>query len=87
MGDEFSCGLVRRGSFPAMVVYVTHGIGKWFVAGADAPRALFPKANAGRNTVAGDLMHQDNTGPTAVRAGGWLTHARAHCYEATEDSV
>jgi hypothetical protein len=26
-----------------MVVYVSHGIGKWFVAGAEVPGAHFPK--------------------------------------------
>jgi hypothetical protein len=51
--------------------------------------AFFPRQTPSRNTVAGDLMHQDNTdsGPTAVQADGWLTHARAHRYEVMEGSV
>jgi Zn-dependent peptidase ImmA (M78 family) len=81
--------LVQHGSFPAMVIYLSQGVRKWFVAGPDVPSTLSPRETPGRNTVAGELLHDGNAsvGPQAVQADGWLTHARAEWYELMEDSV
>jgi hypothetical protein len=35
--------LVQRGSFPAMVIYLSQGVRRWFVAGPDVPSVLFPR--------------------------------------------
>src|SRR5229473_3250041 len=81
--------LVQHGSFPAMVVYLSQGVRKWFVAGPDVPSVLSPRETPSRNTLAWDLMRERtaDSGPTAVHADGWLTHPRAECYEVMEDSV
>jgi hypothetical protein len=81
--------LVQHGSFPAMVIYLTQGIRKWFVAGPDVPGALRPRERPSRNTVAGELLCGDNLsiGPESVQADGWLTHPDSAGYELIEDSV
>jgi IrrE N-terminal-like domain len=81
--------LVQHGSFPAMVIYITQGVRKWFVAGPDVPSVLWPKESPSRKTLAWDLIHGDSKecGPTAVQADGWLTHPEAENYELIEDSV
>jgi IrrE N-terminal-like domain len=81
--------LVQHGSFPAMVVYLTEGVRKWFVAGPDVPSALFPRETPTGNTVAGELLRSSNValGPQGVQADGWLTHSRSNWYELMEDSV
>ena len=81
--------LVQHGSFPAMVIYITQGVRKWFVAGPDVPSVLWPKESPSRMTVAWDLIHEGSKecGPTTVQADGWLTHREAENYELIEDSV
>ncbi len=81
--------LVQHGSFPAMVIYLTQGVRKWFVAGPDVPSVLSPREAPTRNTVAGELSRGGNTslGPHTVQADGWLTHPRSEWYELIEDSV
>jgi IrrE N-terminal-like domain len=81
--------LVQRGSFPAMVIYLTQGIRKWFVAGPDVPSALWPRERPTLNTVAGELSRgrSTNAGPQTVQADGWLTHPKSEWYEVVEDSV
>jgi hypothetical protein len=71
--------LVQHGSFPAMVIYLTQGVRRWFVAGPDVPSG---------NTVAGELLNSgSSSGPQVVQSDGWLTHPRAEWYELMEDSV
>jgi hypothetical protein len=81
--------LVQHGSFPAMVIYLTQGSRKWFVAGPDIPSALRPRERPSRNTVAGELECGENPsiGPQNVQADGWLTHPDSEAYELVEDSV
>jgi Zn-dependent peptidase ImmA (M78 family) len=81
--------LVRHGSFPATVVYLTQGVRKWFVAGPDVPRALWPREAPSRNTVAGELLRGGSAfpKPQCVQADGWVMHPRSECYELMEDSV
>ncbi len=81
--------LVQHGSFPAMVIYLTEGVRKWFVAGPDVPSVLSPRETPTRNTVAGELSRGGNTslGPQTVQADAWLTHPRSEWYELIEDSV
>src|SRR5580700_7192826 len=71
--------LVQHGSFPAMVVYLSQGARKWFVAGPDVPSVLWPRERPGKRTVAWDLMQLGSTepGPSTVQADGWLTHPEA----------
>jgi Zn-dependent peptidase ImmA (M78 family) len=81
--------LVQHGSFPAMVVYLTQGVRKWFVAGPDVPRVLSLREVPTRNTVAGELSRGGNTSlrPQTVQADGWIMHPRSEWYELMEDSV
>jgi IrrE N-terminal-like domain len=81
--------LVQHGSFPAMVVYLTQGARKWFVAGPDVPSVLSPRDKPSKRTVAWDLMQlgSNEPGPSTVQADGWLTHPEAENYELLEDSV
>src|SRR5580658_9419167 len=52
--------LVQHGSFPAMVIYLSQGTRKWFVAGPDVPSVLFPRLAPSQNTVAGELLSGGN---------------------------
>jgi hypothetical protein len=72
-----------------MVIYLTQGSRKWFVAGPDIPSALRPRERPSRNTVAGELECGENPsiGPQNVQADGWLTHPDSEAYELVEDSV
>jgi IrrE N-terminal-like domain len=81
--------LIKHGSFPAMVVYLVQGARKWFVAGPDVPRALWPREAPSVNTIAGDLLRGKSAPlePHVVQADGWLTHPRSEWYELMEDSV
>jgi len=81
--------LVQHGSFPAMVVYLMEGSRKWFVAGPDVPKALWPREIPSVNTIAGDLLRGKSAPlePQNVQADGWLTHPRSESYELVEDSV
>ena len=81
--------LVQRGSFPAMVIYLTQGIRKWFVAGPDVPSVLFPRETPSQNTVAGELLRGRSVSPKpqSIQADGWVQHPRSEWYELMEDSV
>lgn len=81
--------LVQHGSFPAMLIYLSHGARKWFVAGPDVPSVLSPREKPSRQTVAWELtqLSSGEPGPTTVQADGWLTHPEAENYEVLEDSV
>jgi hypothetical protein len=81
--------LVQHGSFPAMVVYLSQGARKWFVAGPDVPSVLSPRERPSKRTVPWDLMQlgYSEPGPSTVQADGWLTHPDADNYELLEDSV
>jgi hypothetical protein len=81
--------LVQHGSFPAIVIYLTEGVRKWFVAGPDVPKALWPRETPSRQTVAGELLRGGtaSASPESVQADGWLTHPRSEWYELIEDSV
>ena len=81
--------LVQHGSFPAMVVYLSEGRRRWFVAGPDVPSVLSPREIPSKRTLAWELMQvgSNEAGPTTVQADGWLTHPEAEKYELLEDSV
>jgi hypothetical protein len=81
--------LVQHGSFPAMVVYLSEGRRRWFVAGPDVPSVLSPREIPSKRTLAWELMQvgSNEPGPTTVQADGWLTHPEAEKYELLEDSV
>jgi hypothetical protein len=72
-----------------MVVYLAEGVRKWFVAGPDVPRALWPRETPSVNTIAGDLLsgRRGSPEPQSVQADGWLTHPKSEWYELMEDSV
>jgi hypothetical protein len=53
--------LVQHGSFPAMVIYLSQGVRKWFVAGPDIPSVLSPRETPSGNTVAGELLHSNSS--------------------------
>jgi hypothetical protein len=81
--------LVQYGSFPAMVIFLEQGVRKWFVAGPDVPRALWPRETPSGNTVAGEILRGGNQSPKpeSVKADGWMMHSRSEWYEVIEDSV
>jgi hypothetical protein len=81
--------LVQHGSFPAMVVYLSQGARRWFVAEPDVPSVLSPREKPSKRTVAWELMQltASEPGPTVVQANGWLTHPEGENYELLEDSV
>jgi hypothetical protein len=81
--------LVQHGSFPAIVIYSVRGNRKWFIAGPDVPKLLWPRETPLRSTIAWELMHGENTspGPSEIQADAWFTHPRSKWYEVVEDSM
>jgi hypothetical protein len=72
-----------------MVVYLSQGRRRWFVAGPDVPSVRSPREFPSKRTGAWDLMQvgSNEPGPTAVQADGWLAHPEAEKYELLEDAV
>lgn len=81
--------LVELGSFPAMIVCYELGHRRWFTAGPDVPKILWPRNEPGRATLAYDLVHGSTTtqGPIDVYADGWFEVRNAGHYEVREDSI
>jgi hypothetical protein len=81
--------LVRRGSFPAMVILSELGERKWFVRGPEVPSVLWPRPQPRRDTIAYDLFAGTTISkrPLEIYADAWIDHPSARNHSIVEDSV
>jgi hypothetical protein len=81
--------LVRRGSFPAIVVWTEEGGRKWFIRGPEVPDSIWPREQPRRDTLAYDLFQGKSATkrPLEIYADSWIVHPSAHSHSIFEDSI
>jgi hypothetical protein len=80
--------LVRRGSFPSMLVYYENGKRKWFIPSDDLPKKLWPAQAPDIGTVTARLLAGERIQDEGddVRADRWFEIPNAERYYVRESS-
>jgi hypothetical protein len=80
--------LVRRGSFPSMLVYHENGKRKWFIPSDDLPKKLWPAQVPDSGTVTAKLLAGERIQDEGndVRSDKWFEVRNAEQYYVRESS-
>ncbi len=81
--------LVQLGTYPAMVICSGPEGRKWFIAGPDVDKKLWPRKDLSHDTSAYAILNNSitNSEPTDIDADAWIDHRNAGDYAVREHSV